>query len=46
MHPRLAQQLENYVLLLRNTQRDAEAEKLEARANAIRAKHAQESVVQ
>ncbi len=46
MHPRLAQALENYALLLRDTQRDAEAEKLEARANAIRAKHAQERVVQ
>ena len=32
--------LENYAVLLRKTNRDAEAAKLEARAKAIRAKHA------
>ncbi len=34
--------LDNYADLLRKVNQDAEAEKLEARAQAIRAKHAQE----
>ena len=41
----MAQSLENYSALLRETGRDAEAGKLEARAKAIRAKHAQENPV-
>ena len=39
-HPGMAQSLENYAALLRKTGRDIEAVKLEARAKAIRAKHA------
>ena len=42
-HPDVAQALENYGDLLRKMDRDAEAEKMEARAQAIRAKHAQEN---
>ena len=42
-HPNVAQNLENYALLLRKMDRDAEAEKMEARAQAIRTKHAQEN---
>ncbi len=42
-HPNVATSLENYVDLLRKMGRDEEAEKLEARAQAIRAKHAQEN---
>ena len=36
----MATSLENYAVLLRKTNRDAAAAKLEARAKAIRAKHA------
>ncbi len=39
-HPHVAQSLENYAALLRKTGRDAEAARMEARAKAIRAKHA------
>ncbi len=35
--------LENYAALLRNTERTTEATKMEARAQAIRAKHAKEN---
>ena len=35
--------LQNYAELLRKTNREAEAEKMEARAQGIRAKHAQEN---
>ncbi len=41
-HPNIAPGLENYAALLRDMGRDAEAEKMEARAKGIRAKHAQE----
>ena len=40
-HPDVATSLENYAKLLRKTDREAEAAKKEARAKAIRAKHAQ-----
>ncbi len=39
-HPHVAQSLENYAVLLRKTGRGDEAAKMEARAKAIRAKHA------
>ncbi len=39
-HPNVAQSLENYAALLRKTGRSDEATKMEARAKAIRAKHA------
>ncbi|MDA2914481.1 tetratricopeptide repeat protein, partial [Acidobacteriia bacterium AH_259_A11_L15] len=42
-HPHVATTLESYAALLRKMNRDAEAEKMEARAQAIRAKHAQEN---
>ena len=42
-HPTVATALENYADLLRKTDRESEAAKLEARAKAIRAKHAQEN---
>ena len=42
-HPDVAQSLESYAALLRNTQRTTEATKMEARAKAIRAKHAKEN---
>ena len=42
-HPDVAATLENYADLLRKTGRDAEAENMEARAKAIRAKHAKEN---
>ena len=42
-HPRVATSLENYAALLRDTGRSAEAAKMEARAKAIRAKHAKEN---
>ena len=42
-HPNVAASLENYAELLRKMGRDEEAEKMEARAKAIRAKHAQEN---
>ena len=44
-HPDLASGLENYAVLLRKTERESEAAELEARAKAIRAKHAQENPV-
>lgn len=40
-HPSVATVLDNYALLLRATQRDAEAGEIEARAEAIRAKYSQ-----
>ncbi len=42
-HPDVAATLENYTLMLRVLNRHDEAEKMEARAKGIRAKHAQES---
>ena len=42
-HPNVAKSLENYAALLRKTGRNAEAEEMEARAKAIRAKHAEEN---
>jgi len=45
-HPYVAGSLENYAALLRKTGRDIEATKMEARAKAIRAKHARENPVQ
>ncbi len=39
-HPSVAASLENYAALLGKTGRHAEAAKMEARAKAIRAKHA------
>ncbi len=45
-HPDVAQSLENYAGLLRETGRSEEAEELEARAKAIRAKHAEQNPVQ
>ncbi len=42
-HPNVAQGLENYAALLRETGRAAEADKMEARAKAIRAKRAKEN---
>ena len=39
-HPNVAQVLENYAELLRKTNRKTEAAKMEARAKAIRDKHA------
>ena len=42
-HPQVAMVLENYAALLHWLNRDAEADKMEARAQAIRAKHAQEN---
>ncbi len=42
-HPTMATTLENYATLLLMTNREAEAVKIEARAEAIRAKHARES---
>ncbi len=42
-HPNVAQSLENYAAELRKTGRTTEAVKLEARAKAIRAKHAKEN---
>ena len=45
-HPNLALRLENYAALLRETGRPDNAEELEARAKAIRAKHAQENPVE
>ncbi len=38
-HPDVAQSLENYAALLRQTARADEAERMEARAKAIRAKY-------
>ena len=42
-HPNVATMLGNYADLLRKMDRDSEAEKMEARAQAIRAKHGQEN---
>ncbi len=42
-HPHVATALENYAALLRKTGRDNEAAKLEARAKAIRARHAEQN---
>ena len=42
-HPRVTTSLENYAALLRKTGRGEEADTLEARAQAIRAKHAKEN---
>ena len=39
----MAQSLENYAALLQKTKRNAEAARMEARAKAIRAKHAREN---
>jgi len=39
----MARGLENYALLLRETNREAESAPIEARARAIRDKHAQEN---
>ena len=41
-HPNVATSLENYAPLLRATGRTAEADKMETRAKAIRAKRAKE----
>ena len=41
--PGVATSLENYAALLRETGRDTKAEEMEARAKAIRAKHAEEN---
>ncbi len=45
-HPHVATSLENYAALLRETEREDKAEEMEARAKAIRAKHAQENPVE
>jgi len=42
-HPEVATNLENYSELLRKTNRETEAAKLEARAKGIRARHAQKT---
>ncbi len=42
-HPDVAETRENYAALLRETGRSAEATKMEVRAKAIRAKHAEEN---
>ena len=42
-HPNVAQGLANYAALLRETGRTAEANKMEARAKAIWARHAREN---
>ena len=42
-HPYMATTLENYAVLLRETQREAKATELQARAKAIRQKHAEEN---
>ncbi len=42
-HPNVAKPLENYAALLRETERSWEAAKMEARAEAIRAKHAEKN---
>jgi tetratricopeptide (TPR) repeat protein len=42
-HPQLATHLENYAVLLRETNRETEAAQMEARAQAMREKHAQEN---
>ena len=45
-NPSVATILENYALLLRKTQRNAEAVEMEAHAKAIRDKHASENPVE
>ena len=45
-HPEVATSLENFAALLRQTERADEAEKTKARANAIRAKHAEANPIQ
>ena len=45
-HPDVATSLQNYAALLRKTGRTAEADRLEARAKAIRAKHAEQNPIQ
>ena len=42
-HPDVATTLENYAALLRKTGRTTEATKMEARAKAVRAKHAEQN---
>ncbi len=42
-HPHVATSLENYAVLLRETGRTAEADKMAARAKAIRDKRAKEN---
>ncbi len=42
-HSNVAMSLENYASVLRQTGRVTEAEQMEARAKAIRAKHAEEN---
>jgi len=41
-HPNVATLLKNYAVLLRKTNRETQAEELEARARAILAKHAKQ----
>ncbi len=45
-HPEVVTSLENYATLPRETERENKAEELEARAKAIRAKHAEQNPVQ
>ncbi len=45
-NPEVAQTLEHYAALLHETGRSADAAKMEARAKAIRAKHAEQNPVQ
>ena len=45
-HPDVVTSLENYAALLRKTERTTEATKMEARAKAIRARHAKENPAQ
>ncbi len=45
-HPNVATSLENYATVLRETEREDKAEEMEARAHAIRAKHAEQNPVQ
>ncbi len=42
-HPQVAMSLENYAALLRKSGRTTEADRLEARVKAIRAKHAEQN---
>ncbi len=42
-HPQVAKALLNYAALRRETGRSAEAAKMEARAKAVRAKHAEQN---
>ncbi|MEE8598495.1 MAG: tetratricopeptide repeat protein, partial [Dehalococcoidales bacterium] len=42
-HPHVSQSLDNYADLLRKMNRESEAGQMEARAKAIRAKHAREN---